>query len=135
MTINAYLDQIRPIYDPQHPYCEKRVQAIVDSLYAGDDEYGDPIYRDWDFPPVVCLENEGNGHTVLDGHHRFEAAKRLGLETIPAWVVEIADYCRLVDAEFYGDMPTRLMDLRDHIMCGDLTANDVASHGDDVMQV
>lgn len=36
--------------------------------------------------PVVVVEQEG-GHLVIDGQHRFLAARRLGLTTVPAVIV------------------------------------------------
>lgn len=126
MQINATLDDIRPIYCPQHPADPSRVAEIVARQQDGD------IVREWDLPPVVVLDNEGNGYTVLDGHHRLEAASQLQERTIPAWVVSIADYCRLIETEFGGEMPHRLCDLREHILCGDVTANEVCEHGEAV---
>lgn len=57
-------------------------------------------------------------------------ARRGRLTTIPAWVVSIADYVALIGTEFAGECPTRLCDLRDYILCGDVTANEVSAHGD-----
>lgn len=133
--INATLEDIRPRFDAQHPANKARVQAIIDSLTVGHDEYGDPIYREWDLAPVVVIEDEGNGYAVLDGHHRLAAAKQLELTTIPAWVVSVADYCRLIEAEFDGSSPNRLQDVREYIMCGDVTANDICDHGNDVVSI
>lgn len=135
--ITATLEDIRPRYNPQHPFSERRVQAILDHLRITDQD-DETSYRDWDLPPVVVIEDESNGaYTVLDGHHRMEAARRLAqqlsdLETIPAWVVTVADYCRLVEEQFDGISPSRICELREHILCGDVTANEVAEHGEDV---
>lgn len=125
ITVQATLEDIRPYFDPQHPSDRVRVQAIVD--YMTD--------REWDLAPVVVLEDEGNGHTVLDGHHRLSAARKLELQTIPAWVVSIADYARLIDANFDGQSPNRLADLREYIICGDVDANSVCSHGDNAVSL
>lgn len=132
-TINANRDEIRPIADPQHTITESRVQAIVDSLDTGrrDVTFDDPIYREWDLPPVVVVEDVGNGHLVLDGHHRLEAAKRIEVDTIPAWVVTMEDYNRLIEEEFAGSASPRLHDVREHINVGNGDANSVAEHGPD----
>ena len=132
-TINASLEDIRPICNPLHPANTARVNAIIESLKIGEDSYGDAIYREWDLPPVVVMDNEGNGYTPFDGHHRLAAAKKLGLATIPAWVVSIPDYCHLIESEFDGEMPNRMYDLRERIVCGDVDANNVAEHGPDVV--
>lgn len=123
ITVNATLEDIRPRFDAQHPANQDRVQAIVD--YIGD--------NDWDLPPVIVIEDEGNGYAVLDGHHRLTTAKRLEISTIPAWVLSVADYVRLIEANFDGCSPNRLHDIREYIMCGDVTANDIATHGKDVV--
>jgi hypothetical protein len=128
-TIEATLEDIRPVFDAYHAADESRIQAIIDHLCVGTDNWGDPVYREWDLPPVVVVQDDGNGHRVLDGHHRLSAAKRLGIESIPAWVVTVADYCQLIDDRFDGDCPSRLADLRDYIACGDVSANDVSEHG------
>ena len=70
-----------------------------------------------EMPAVLVLEDEGNGHAVLDGHHRAEAAHRLGLRTVKAWVVSIADYASIVDEHFDGFAPERMSDLDDYISC------------------
>jgi len=105
-TITATRDDIRPTCDPQHLAERDRVAAIVAHVQA----------HGWDLPPVLVLEDEGNGYGVLDGHHRLAAARHLARPTIPAYIVTIADYCRLLDAEFDGAAPPRLADLDDYIL-------------------
>lgn len=123
MTISATLEDIATFFSPQHATNGDRVAEIVAACTADDGSVA------WDMPPVVVVENEGNGATILDGHHRCEAAKQLGLASIPAWVVSVSDYCKLVDIHFDGNSPNRIYDLREHIMCGDVTANELCDHG------
>lgn len=37
-------------------------------------------------PPIVVVSRAG-GYEIVDGHHRIRAARRVGKETLPAWVV------------------------------------------------
>jgi hypothetical protein len=38
--------------------------------------------------PILVARGSG---VVLDGHHRFEALRRLGVRKVPAWVIEYDD--------------------------------------------
>lgn len=103
--------------DRIHEIEPARVTAIVEHVQ----QHG------WDLPAVVVVEDVGNGVTPLDGHHRCAAAEQLGLE-IPAWVVARRDLDALLEEEFGGRMPDRLVDLRECIRCGGVTADEVAPH-------
>lgn len=116
--IRATLEDIRPRFDPQHPADEARVQAILNHLAANDDE--------WDLPAVIVIDDEGNGYTVLDGHHRLTAAKRAEVPEIPAWIISVADYCGILDRHFGGIAPPRTSDICEHVMCGDVIATEIA---------
>ena len=86
-------------------------------------------------PLPLVVEDLGGGALVLDGHHRFEALKDLeeegwGSETmmsIPgwaeAWVVSSDDFDRLIEDEFYGEMPNDITSLDDHIIIDNETYN------------
>jgi hypothetical protein len=111
MMAVAELCEIRTFFDYQHEIDDAKAQAIADAMRAGHE-----------MPPILVLEDEGNGYAILDGHHRAEAASRhLELSTIKAWVVSVADYVAILDAHFDGAAPGRLVDLDDHILCGDVT--------------
>lgn len=108
--ITATLDDSRRVFfDPQHNTDSERVQALIDAYHAAGDN--------WIFPAVLVVESEGNGDTVIDGHHRLTAAKRLGLQGIPTWVISVPDYCRVCEDHFDGSSPVRLMDLWEHVSC------------------
>ncbi len=127
-TRHAQLEDIRPVFAIQHDANSDRVDAIIAAVTKGTDTYGDPIIE-WDMPPVLVLENDGNGYTLLDGHHRGDAAGQLGIKTIPAWVLSIADYVAIIDAHFDGSMPGRISDLREHVICGDVDGDSICAHG------
>ena len=55
-----------------------RVEALVQEI-RGSGRVEQPI-----------LVARGSG-VVLDGHHRFEALRRLGVRKVPAWVIEYDD--------------------------------------------
>jgi len=44
----------------------------------------------WTPPPIIVVKT-AKGYMILDGHHRFHAAKKAGLETLPAVVVDKGD--------------------------------------------
>lgn len=120
----AYRDDIRPYCEMQHPVDRSKVAAIIAHVECAGT---------WDLPPVLVVEDEGNGATLLDGHHRVEAAKRLGVARIPAWIVSLADYCRILDEQFDGVAPARLADMDDYILVDgrpyDRAAHEQESHG------
>lgn len=103
--IHAPLDEISPWTAALHSADAAKVAAIV--AHVGDGP--------WTLPPVLVIESEGNGATVLDGHHRTAAARALGIDRIPAYVVTVADYCRVIERHFAGESPARLGDLDDFI--------------------
>lgn len=112
----------------QHRTDPDRVAAIVSHVKAAGR---------WDLPPVVALENEGEGCAILDGHHRCAAARVIAsdsdldwtLETIPAWIVPIYAYCAVLKEHFHSSTPNELEPLRDHIICGNVNANNICEHG------
>lgn len=68
--------------------------------------------KGWDLPPLILVESAGNGYTVLDGHHRIEAATRLQWpKPIPALIVDRDEYEQLLEDEFGGEVTSRLRDL------------------------
>lgn len=114
MTATAHLDAVSPYCQAQHHTEADKVEAIMESVEARAEEHGWDAA--WDLPPILVIESEGNGATLLDGHHRAEAARRLGLPDIPAWVISVDDYCRILEEHFYGCAPARLSDLDDYII-------------------
>ena len=115
-TIRPILTQLRVpvIYDRQHEIDYDRVDSLLTYLRESGC---------YNLRPVLVLEDEGNGVTVLDGHHRLAAVNQwmdtpdrpYDITTIPVYVICVADYCRLLDSEFGGCAPSRLVDLDDFI--------------------
>lgn len=111
---HTVLDDIRPWVTEQHAVDRDKIAALV--AYVRD-------RGEWTLPPVLVIEDEGNGATVLDGHHRCAAARVLSHDPespvdtsrIPAYVVSVADYCRILEHHFDGSAPARLSDLDKYI--------------------
>jgi len=82
------IDKIRPIegFDEQH------VREVLQWLKSGI----------WEVPIIV----EKHIYTIMDGSHRYEAAKRKGLKRIPCWLAcyynDVASVYSLRD-EFKND--------------------------------
>jgi len=55
---------------PTEKFSEKRVQSLISTI----SEAGI-----WTIP--ICIESDS--HAIMDGHHRWESAKRLGFSKIP----------------------------------------------------
>jgi hypothetical protein len=56
---------------------EERVMALAEKMHAGEE-----------LPPVIAERSPSGKLTVLDGHHRIEAADRLGFDHVPVRIVE-----------------------------------------------
>jgi ParB-like chromosome segregation protein Spo0J len=96
-------------YERAHGVDRARVEAIVAAIRAGVG-----------VPPVLAVEDVGNGAVVLDGHHRLAAMSQIAREDgtaldAPAYIVTMDDYCALLDAEFGGEMPDRMCDIDRYI--------------------
>jgi hypothetical protein len=72
----------------------------------------------WTFPPMLVVERD-NQYLLLDGHHRVAAARQLGLESIPAFVLSAPDYAALLNEHFGGLSPTHLARLYGYVVVDD----------------
>ena len=89
----------------------------------------------WNLPPVLGLEDLGNGAPILDGYHRVAAARilqeddnldiALAVQTIPAWIVSDEDCRAILDAHFDGELGSRLSDLDDYILIKGVTYSEL----------
>ena len=135
IRIDAYLDTVDPIGGAtQHLTDGERVKSIIAHVIANGGR--------WNLPPVLVVEDDGNGALYLDGHHRRAAARELiencydypgesepTFRDLPAWVVSREDYDRIIETEFGGFEPHRIADIRDYIQCGKVDGNSVCEHG------
>lgn len=56
---------------------------------------------------ALLVRPKGDGYEILSGHHRHEAAKRVGLTEVPAWVREMDDdeaFMTLILANTQGEL-------------------------------
>lgn len=106
--IDAREDSIRPWCTPYHSTEESKVVAIMDRYNASGA---------WDFPRPLIVDY-GNDCLQLDGHHRMEAARRLEVPEIPVYMIDGADFDRLIEERYGGDMPW-LHDLWDFVRLPD----------------
>jgi ParB/RepB/Spo0J family partition protein len=56
---------------------------------------------------ALLVRPKGDGYEILSGHHRHEAAKRVGLAEVPAWVREMDDdeaFMTLILANTQGEL-------------------------------
>ena len=116
MHVDAYRDIIDPHTpcDIHHATASVRVGALVAAMR----EHG------WQGPPVLLAEQPDSEtrYYILDGHHRIEAARQHNDDptrgediTVEAWVVAGGDLQRILDADFGGELPTRIADLDPYI--------------------
>lgn len=108
--IKAVRQTIAPRYFPQHDIDADKVARIEAAIDAGVT-----------LPPVVAVQY-GDSYMPIDGHHRFEASARKRKQ-LDAWVISgrafesldqrCRDECDFMRAE-------------DYIMCGNVTAMEVA---------
>lgn len=60
-----------------HPIDEKTVTRYVTAMENGDE-----------FPPLIAWEpRDGAKLIIVDGNHRFQARKRVGLDTAPVYII------------------------------------------------
>lgn len=114
--IDATYRAIRPTVNPWHEWCDERVAVIAQAVRdAGQ----------WMLPPVLVIDDQGNGHTPMDGHHRLMAADLLArdpetahlVETIPAWVIDPDDVDALLGGLSLTDDRIDWLDVDATIIC------------------
>ena len=70
--------------------------------------------RGYDGPPVLAA-NHTQSPYLLDGHHRFAAAKQVGIKHVPALIVRRDELDKVLAAHFDGKMPAKLAELDPYI--------------------
>jgi ParB-like chromosome segregation protein Spo0J len=104
VTIHAQLQTVEH-FELTHITDPRRVRDLMAHLEARGD-----------VPPILAVQDIGNGARVLDGNHRAQAARKLN-RPLEAWVISQTDFESLIHAEFSGEIPSRLADLDDYILC------------------
>lgn len=106
-TITARLGTIDGGYELQHDIDQAKINAIARHLATGGV-----------IAPVLLVESDGNGYTVLDGHHRLMAIEQFNRDAdwdrtyeLGAWIVDRAEFESLIAEKFDGEMPLRMADL------------------------
>ncbi len=106
IRIDAKLKRINPAdILSQHGIDTSFQKELMDSIKA---EGFDPDY------PILSVDTV-HGNIILDGHHRANASKALGLSTIPSYVIPYSDYSALLAAKFGSVRPKSLSDLDRYI--------------------
>jgi hypothetical protein len=84
-------------------------EAHVDEIASSMEENG------WDGPPILIAAGGGKKPYLLDGHHRFFAARKVGLAKIPAFALDWDELQKVLDAHFGGTLPAKLAELDPYI--------------------
>lgn len=86
------VDIIRAVSFPEKFKEELPIDRIVTDRKVADDgvsHYHDRFEKGHNPKPLVVIKHpKEEVYAVLDGHHRFEAMKRVGLEEVPVVVVD-----------------------------------------------
>ena len=95
--------------------------AMRPSGQVGTDKYRIDrfVARKSEPPPILAVKKRGcNTLLILDGHHRFRAARKMKKETIQAWIIRASDFKALLKTEFDGSCPFYYGELDSFIKCG-----------------
>jgi ParB/RepB/Spo0J family partition protein len=85
---------------PKNPRIGMR-QDVVDAIAASITEAG------FHERHAITVRPHGKAYQIISGHHRVEAAKKAGIDNVPAWVVEMDDdeaYMALAADNSQGEM-------------------------------
>lgn len=92
------VSQLKP--HPKNPRVGMR-QDVVDAIAASIADAG---FHD---RHAITVRAHKNAYQIISGHHRVEAAKKAGIEEVPAWVVDMDDdqaYMALAADNAQGEM-------------------------------
>jgi N6-adenosine-specific RNA methylase IME4 len=76
------VDELKP--HPKNPRIGMR-EDVIEAIAASVREHG---FHD---RHAITVRKTREGYQIISGHHRVEAAKRSGLDAVPAWVIEMDD--------------------------------------------
>lgn len=71
-----------------------------------------------DPPPILGVKRSKGRLFLLDGNHRYRAARKAG-RAIRAWIVPVKAFRALLKERFKGKVPCYFGDLDPYILCGD----------------
>jgi ParB/RepB/Spo0J family partition protein len=92
------VDELKP--HPKNPRIGMR-EDVIEAIASSVREHG---FHD---RHAITVRKTKAGYEIISGHHRVEAAKRSGLDAVPAWVIEIDDdqaYMALASDNSQGEM-------------------------------
>lgn len=92
------VDEPKP--HPKNPRIGMR-EDVIDAIAASIRQHG------FHERHAITVRKTKAGYQIISGHHRVEAAKRAGLDAVPAWVVEMDDdqaYMALAMDNAQGEM-------------------------------
>jgi ParB/RepB/Spo0J family partition protein len=92
------IDELKP--HPKNPRIGMR-EDVIEAIASSVREHG---FHD---RHAITVRKTKVGYQIISGHHRVEAAKRSGLDAVPAWVIEMDDdqaYMALAKDNAQGEM-------------------------------
>ena len=92
------VDELKP--HPKNPRIGMR-EDVIEAIAASVREHG---FHD---RHAITVRKTKAGYQIISGHHRVEAARRSGLDAVPAWVIEMDDdqaYMALAADNLQGEM-------------------------------
>jgi len=92
------VDELNP--HPKNPRIGMR-EDVIEAIASSVREHG---FHD---RHAITVRKTNAGYQIISGHHRVEAAKRSGLDAVPAWVIEMDDdqaYMALAKDNAQGEM-------------------------------
>jgi N6-adenosine-specific RNA methylase IME4 len=92
------IEELKP--HPKNPRISMR-EDVIQAIASSFREHG---FHD---RHAITVRKTKAGYEIISGHHRVEAAKRSGLDAVPAWVIEIDDdqaYMALASDNSQGEM-------------------------------
>jgi N6-adenosine-specific RNA methylase IME4 len=92
------VDELKP--HPKNPRIGMR-EDVIQAIAASVREHG---FHD---RHAITVRKTRAGYQIISGHHRVEAARRSGLDAVPAWVIEMDDdqaYMALAADNLQGEM-------------------------------
>lgn len=110
-TTMINLNQIKSLFEPEEfgkmklPKSSANVKKIIAGIKRGDK-----------LPPILVRRFE-NGYQVLDGHHRYEAYKQMGVKQIPARIIDPKNIQKKTESKMLDKPTPTVGDLAEKYHC------------------